>query len=76
MLCFAWRRPKPKRADGGEFNAFFYSLVSTDTQEMTYSAKRQQFLIDQGFSFKVITEATSWGVHAHVHSYLGVILLG
>jgi superfamily II DNA or RNA helicase len=39
-----------------EFNAFFYSLVSTDTQEMYYSTKRQQFLIDQGYSFKVILE--------------------
>ncbi|KAG8934768.1 transcription factor TFIIH complex ERCC-3 subunit [Tulasnella sp. 417] len=37
------------------FNAFFYSLVSKDTQEMYYSTKRQQFLIDQGYSFKVIT---------------------
>ncbi|RID54175.1 hypothetical protein BRARA_G01515 [Brassica rapa] len=37
------------------YNAFFYSLVSTDTQEMYYSTKRQQFLIDQGYSFKVIT---------------------
>ncbi|GAX74989.1 hypothetical protein CEUSTIGMA_g2435.t1 [Chlamydomonas eustigma] len=39
----------------GEFNAFFYTLVSRDTQEMYYSTKRQQFLIDQGYSFKVIT---------------------
>ncbi|XP_016456350.1 general transcription and DNA repair factor IIH helicase/translocase subunit XPB1-like [Nicotiana tabacum] len=38
-----------------EHDAFFYSLVSTDTQEMYYSTKRQQFLIDQGYSFKVIT---------------------
>ncbi|CAN4122252.1 unnamed protein product [Withania somnifera] len=38
-----------------EYDAFFYSLVSTDTQEMYYSTKRQQFLIDQGYSFKVIT---------------------
>ncbi|KAI8569645.1 hypothetical protein RHMOL_Rhmol02G0293300 [Rhododendron molle] len=45
------------RVAGGkeEYNAFFYSLVSTDTQEMYYSTKRQQFLIDQGYSFKVIT---------------------
>lgn len=45
------------RLAGGkeEYNAFFYSLVSTDTQEMYYSTKRQQFLIDQGYSFKVIT---------------------
>lgn len=38
-----------------EYNAFFYTLVSKDTQEMYYSTKRQQFLIDQGYSFKVIT---------------------
>lgn len=38
-----------------EFDAFFYTLVSTDTQEMFYSTKRQQFLIDQGYAFKVIT---------------------
>ncbi|XP_047308546.1 general transcription and DNA repair factor IIH helicase subunit XPB1-like [Impatiens glandulifera] len=45
------------RMAGGkeEYNAFFYSLVSTDTHEMYYSTKRQQFLIDQGYSFKVIT---------------------
>lgn len=46
-------RPKPRA--GQNFNAFFYSLVSTDTQEMFYSSKRQQFLIDQGYAFKVIT---------------------
>lgn len=46
-------RPKPRA--GQNFNAFFYSLVSQDTQEMFYSSKRQQFLIDQGYAFKVIT---------------------
>ncbi|KAJ2500727.1 DNA repair helicase RAD25 [Coemansia sp. RSA 1972] len=44
-----------RRNDEG-FNAFFYSLVSKDTHEMLYSAKRQQFLIDQGYSFKIITQ--------------------
>lgn len=44
-------RPKARSED--EFNAFFYSLVSKDTSEMYYSTKRQQFLIDQGYSFKV-----------------------
>eukprot|EP00299_Pterocystis_sp_00344_P014225 c7037_g2_i3.p1 GENE.c7037_g2_i3~~c7037_g2_i3.p1 ORF type:complete len:463 (-),score=111.96 c7037_g2_i3:5-1393(-) len=47
-------RAKPKR--GNKFNAYFYTLVSKDTQEMYYSTKRQQFLIDQGYSFQVITE--------------------
>ena len=43
-----------RRGDEG-FNAFFYSLVSQDTEEMYYSSKRQQFLIDQGYSFKIVT---------------------
>jgi DNA excision repair protein ERCC-3 len=44
-------RPKSyTQTDGSNrssFNAFFYTLVSTDTQEMFYSTKRQQYLIDQ-----------------------------
>ncbi|RXK41677.1 DNA excision repair protein ERCC-3 [Tremella mesenterica] len=47
---------RAKRRNDEGFNAFFYSLVSTDTQEMYYSSKRQGFLIDQGYAFKVITE--------------------
>ncbi|KAK3060524.1 transcription factor TFIIH complex ERCC-3 subunit, partial [Coniosporium uncinatum] len=43
-----------RRAQEG-FNAFFYSLVSKDTNEMYYSSKRQAFLVDQGYAFKVIT---------------------
>ena len=39
-----------------EYNAFFYSLVSQDTQEMHYSIKRQRFLVNQGYSYKVITK--------------------
>jgi DNA excision repair protein ERCC-3 len=52
---------RAKRPPGGgppppdEFNAFFYTLVSADTQEMFFSQKRQQFLVDQGYAFKVIT---------------------
>lgn len=44
-----------KRSDEG-FNAYFYSLVSQDTEEMYYSTKRQQFLVDQGYAFKIITQ--------------------
>lgn len=46
---------RAKRRSDGSFNAYFYSLVSKDTEEMYYSSKRQQFLIDQGYTFKVIT---------------------
>ncbi len=51
----AGRILRAKRRNDEGFNAFFYSLVSKDTQEMFYSTKRQQFLIDQGYAFKVIT---------------------
>lgn len=43
------------RSGPEEYNAFFYTLVSKDTTEMYYSTKRQQFLIDQGYSFHVVT---------------------
>lgn len=46
---------RAKRRNDEGFNAFFYSLVSKDTQEMYYSSKRQAFLVDQGYAFKVIT---------------------
>lgn len=47
---------RAKRRNDEGFNAFFYSLVSKDTREMRFSAKRQAFLVDQGYSFKVITK--------------------
>merc|ERR1719295_1874887 len=47
-------RPKPRQ--GNEFNAFFYTLVSKDTVDMVYATKRQRFLVDQGYSFHVVTD--------------------
>ena len=47
---------RAKRRNDEGFNAFFYSLVSKDTVEMVFSSKRQGFLIDQGYAFKVITQ--------------------
>lgn len=44
-----------KGAIAEEYNAFFYTLVSQDTMEMNYSRKRQRFLVNQGYSYKVIT---------------------
>ncbi|KAJ9660622.1 DNA repair helicase RAD25 [Coniosporium apollinis] len=46
---------RAKRRNDEGFNAFFYSLVSKDTNEMYYATKRQAFLVDQGYAFKVIT---------------------
>jgi hypothetical protein len=45
-----------KRRNQAGFNAYFYSLVSKDTVKMVYSAKRQVFLVDQGYAFRVITQ--------------------
>ncbi|KAF1775971.1 Helicase XPB/Ssl2, N-terminal domain [Phytophthora cactorum] len=47
---------RPKANATGGFNAFFYTLISTDTHEMFYSNKRQQYLVDQGYTFKVVTD--------------------
>merc|ERR1719225_192947 len=44
-----------KGALAEEFNAFFYTLVSQDTAEMSYSRKRQRFLVNQGYAYKVVT---------------------
>jgi DNA excision repair protein ERCC-3 len=46
-------RPKARTLSGRSFDAYFYSLVSQDTKESYYSAKRQQFLIEQGYAFKI-----------------------
>jgi hypothetical protein len=46
---------RPKRRATQSFNAFFYSLVSQDTLEMSYSRRRQRFLVNQGYAYKVVT---------------------
>jgi hypothetical protein len=53
--CLLFRKKKGAKAKPGEYNAFFYSLVSQDTKEMAYATGRQRFLIDQGYSYKVGT---------------------
>lgn len=54
LIRFVMGMVEQSNVDGG-FNAFFYTLVSTDTSEMYYSSKRQQYLVDQGYTFKVVT---------------------
>lgn len=50
-------RPKKKTVGStSRFNAFFYSLVSRDTQEMYYASRRQQFLVEQGYSYHVLRD--------------------
>ena len=56
-----------------EYNAYFYSLVSQDTIEMAYSMKRQRFLVNQGYSYKVITHLEGL---EEVHEHLAVFVCG
>ncbi|KAA6372964.1 MAG: putative General transcription and DNA repair factor IIH helicase subunit XPB [Streblomastix strix] len=44
---------RPKKTEG-EFNAFFYTLVSQDTKEAEHAEKRMKFLVDQGYSYRTI----------------------
>merc|ERR1712121_627504 len=47
-----------KGAIAEEYNAFFYTLGSQDTAEMAFSRKRQRFLVNQGYAYKVVTKLT------------------
>lgn len=44
-------RAKRRHEEG--FKSRFYTLVSRDTDEVSFSAKRRSFLVDQGYEFKV-----------------------
>ena len=61
---------RPKSLDGGRNQAYFYTLVSKDTSEMMYAFKRQRFLVDQGYAFKVIKDMTSYVASASYQSKL------
>ncbi|CAJ0575554.1 unnamed protein product, partial [Mesorhabditis spiculigera] len=45
---------RAKKNSSDQYNAFFYSLVSQDTVEMGYSRKRQRFLVNQGYAYRVV----------------------
>jgi len=49
-------RPTGERSKVDEFDSYFYSLVSSGTTEERYAAKRRQYLIDQGYSYKVAAD--------------------
>ena len=49
-------RPKKGETFSSGNNAFFYTLISMDTTEMYFSHKRQKYLVDQGYTFKVIRD--------------------
>lgn len=51
------RRGSSTNAISGN-NAFFYTLISTDTLEIYFSNKRRRYLVDQGYAYKVIRADT------------------
>ena len=59
-------RPK-KGALAEEFNAYFYTLVSQDTAEMAFSRKRQRFLVNQGYAYKVVTKLAGMEDDSDLH---------
>ncbi|EAN80572.1 DNA repair helicase and transcription factor protein, putative [Trypanosoma brucei brucei TREU927] len=46
-------RPKEKASNGKPTDAWFYTVISTDTVEMSYAAHRTAFLVDQGYTCSV-----------------------
>lgn len=47
---------RAKRRNEEGFKSRFYTLVTRDTDEVSFSAKRRSFLVDQGYEFKVISD--------------------
>ncbi|KCV69432.1 hypothetical protein H696_03861 [Fonticula alba] len=45
-------RAKNRNDEG--FNAFFYTLIADGTDDVTHASKRQQYLLDQGYAYKVV----------------------
>ncbi|KAG5470800.1 hypothetical protein LSCM1_02050 [Leishmania martiniquensis] len=47
-------RPKERASNGKSVDAWFYSIISMDTIEMSYAAHRTAFLVDQGYACRVV----------------------
>ncbi|KAL2917757.1 DNA repair helicase RAD25 [Polyrhizophydium stewartii] len=45
---------RAKRRNEAGFRSRFYTLVSKDTDEVVFSARRRKFLVDQGYEFKIV----------------------
>ncbi|MGX1828677.1 DNA repair helicase XPB [Paenibacillus taichungensis] len=44
------------RPKSGENKAYFYALVSEDSKEQEFALRRQMFLVEQGYEYKIIHE--------------------
>ena len=63
---------RKKKGRTGEYNAFFYTLISEDTREMYFAKKRQRFLINQGYVYQVVANQDefekNWPIEAQLKS--------
>ncbi len=59
--------------DAEAYNAFFYSLVSQDTNEMQFALKRQRFLVNQGYAYKVEIFTLTHIIASHIELYLSFV---
>ncbi|CAD7932378.1 unnamed protein product [Amoebophrya sp. A25] len=57
-------------------NAYFYTLVSKDTQEMYYATKRQQYLVEQGYAYKIVDTLYRDGVQPQIEKGANFIYHG
>ncbi|KAI8917937.1 P-loop containing nucleoside triphosphate hydrolase protein, partial [Entophlyctis helioformis] len=46
---------RAKRRNEEGFKSRFYTLVSKDTDEVLFSARRRAFLVDQGYEFRIVS---------------------
>eukprot|EP00466_Bigelowiella_natans_P013496 jgi/Bigna1/88846/estExt_fgenesh1_pg.C_390061 len=58
---------RPKPVSSSRFNAFFYTLVSSDTTEVKYATKRQRFLVDQGYAYRIVRDEDLIGTDPKKH---------
>jgi superfamily II DNA or RNA helicase len=42
------------RPKAGANEAYFYSIVSRDTKEQEFTMKRQLFLVEQGYAYRIV----------------------
>jgi DNA excision repair protein ERCC-3 len=51
---------RAKRRIEEGFKSRFYTLVASDTDEVSFSSKRRSFLVDQGYEFNVVANFYTW----------------
>lgn len=66
------RKKKSSKLASGN-HAFFYTLLSTDTEEVAWSLRRRRYLVDQGYAYKVLTAFPGLGSKASLQASAGFL---